>query len=299
MNKFKNKNVVITGAASGIGRAFAIALAQRGANLLISDINLERLDKLNSLLKKKGIKVVSLKCDVSKHLDVKNLGKIAYNEFDMIDYLFSNAGIAVGGPFELLDISQWKRIFNVNVFGMIFLVREFLPKMVKQGGGHIIVTSSIAGTIGIGLLMPYSTTKFANAGFCEALYGEFRERGIKVSIICPFPLKTNLIETVGVSFPPELIVDKDSQTIKKIIDEGKRIFWKEFTREAIDLEKAVEIYIKKIEKEKLYIFERKEGRIAQFLRGFLPNLYKKQLRKLGEDLRSIYEQAVEGALQSS
>ena len=288
---FRNKVAVITGAASGIGKVFALYLAKYKANLVISDINLERLEETKAELEKLGVKVVAVKCDVTKQFEVKKLVKIAIREMEDIDFVFSNAGIAVGGLFGTLSISVWERIVNVNIFGMINVVQGFIPKLVEQGFGHIIVTGSIASNIGIGGLAPYNTTKFANAGFCESLFGEYHHRGIDVSLICPFPLKTNLIETIGIGIPPQLLEGINAQTISVGIKAGKRHYWNEFTKKQSILkgyaggflvERAIEKYMKKIRKKKLYIFERRYGRLLQFLKGFWPGAYKKFISAMGK-----------------
>ena len=121
---FRGKNAVITGAASGIGRQFAIQLAKIGTNLLLSDINMEKLEKVKKITESYGVKVVTNSCDVTKRLKVENLAKSAMNEFEDIHFIFSNAGIAVGGYFEDIELSQWKRIININIW--LLLLTNFL-----------------------------------------------------------------------------------------------------------------------------------------------------------------------------
>jgi len=288
---YKNKVAVITGGASGIGKAFAITLAKMGTNLVISDINLERLEETKKEIEKFKVRVVTIVCDVTKQLAVKKLVKTAIEEMGKIHFIFSNAGIAIGGHFETLSNSQWKRIINVNIYGNINVVEGFIPKLLEQGFGHIIVTGSIASNIGIGGLGPYNTTKFANAGFCESLFGEYHHRGIDVSLICPFPLQTNLIESAGIGIPSELLDGIDLQAMKIGIEEGKKYYWTQFTKKqsvlkgyagGFTVERAVKRYLKKIRKKKLYIFERRYGRMLQFLKGFWPRAYKKFIGAMGK-----------------
>ncbi|MFX1274453.1 MAG: SDR family NAD(P)-dependent oxidoreductase [Promethearchaeota archaeon] len=288
---FRGKCAVITGAASGIGKQFAISLAKIGTNLVISDINMERLEEVKKITETNGVKVLAISCDVTKRLQLENLAKTAINEFNDIHFIFSNAGIAVGGSFENIDFSQWKRIININLWGMIYTIKAFIAKLVEQGFGHVIVTSSIAGTIGIGGLIPYNTTKFANAGFCEALYGEYHNKGINVSIVSPFPLKTNLIETVGIGIPQDIIESLDANVAQMAIEAGKKVYWEKFTKKKIvsegfgggfTVERAIKLYLKKIKKKKLYIFERRYGKLTQFTKGISTHLYKKILRFFGK-----------------
>ncbi len=305
---YKGKNAIITGAASGIGREFAIRLAQLGTNLVLSDINMNRLEEVKKETETLGVRTVIMEVDVTKKAQVKNMAKTAIKEMGDIHFVFSNAGIAIGGPFDTLSIIQWKRIIDINLYGMIHVVRAFMPKLVEQGFGHIVVTASVAGTIGIGGLSPYNTTKFANAGFCESLYGEFAPKGISVSIICPFPLKTNLIETVGIGIPPDLLEGLEASCIDTGISAGKVHYWTEFTRKqsilkgfagGFTVERSVERYLKKIRKKKLYIFERRYGRALQFLQGFWPGLYRKFLRSFGKRHINCVQETYDIALETA
>ncbi|HMF31975.1 MAG TPA: SDR family oxidoreductase [Candidatus Lokiarchaeia archaeon] len=289
---YRGKNAVITGAASGIGRSFALQLASLGANLVISDINSERLTQVEQEIVERGGKVVSVVCDVTDTSQLANLAKISIEAYNDIHFLFSNVGMATGGFLPLLTPKLWDNIIRLNIWGMIYTINAFLPKMVEQGFGHIIQTSSIAGSLGVGGLSPYTTTKFAEAGFCEALYGEYFSKGIDVSIVCPFPLKTNLIENVGIGFPPGFLEDFSPEVTQEAITAGKSLYWEEFTKKSgvllngfgggWDVDCAVKKYLEKIQKKDLYIFENRLGRLFQFLRGFSPSLYKKILRILGQ-----------------
>jgi short-subunit dehydrogenase len=278
---FNKKNAVITGAASGIGKELAMQLGLLGTNLIISDINMERLEQVKEELEKMGVEVYAYHCNVTKRNEVNSLFEHVNTDFTDLHFLFSNAGLAVGGQFELFSRDQWRSIIDVNISGCVNMVSSFLPKMLEQGFGHVIVTSSIAGIIGVGGLIPYSTTKFANYGFCEALYGEFHSRGIDVSVICPFPLKTNLIETAQFSLDSNLMKDVPQEKLQYIVNMGKKHFWEEFTKDALDVSEAVEIYLKKIAKKKFYVCERRLPHVIYLLKGLWPNLAKKMVLKLG------------------
>ena len=173
-------------------------------------------------------------------------------------------------------VDNWKKVIDINIWGMIYCVTAFLHRMLEQGFGHIIVTSSAAGSLGVGGMLPYCTSKFANAGFCEALYGEYKSKGIDVSIICPFPLKTNLIEDVGISVPPELLEGLSPEAIEVGIKKGKKYYWDKYNENkgpltgfcgGFPVERSVNRFIKKIRRKKLYIYDRRYGRFLQWLRG--------------------------------
>jgi len=287
---YKGKNAVVTGAASGIGRCFSLQLADLGTNLVISDINKDGLARVQEEIAARGGKVIPVVCDVTDAAQTRNLAKIAIAEYTDIHFLFSNVGTATGGFLPYISVAAWTKIINVNLWGMINTVTAFLGRMLDQGFGHIIQTSSIAGAIGVGGLIPYSTTKFSNAGFCEALYGEYRKKGINVSILCPFPIKTNLIENAGIGIPPELLSDYGPEVVQQAIVAGKAHYWEEFTKKSfitkgfaggMDVELAVKKYLKAIQKKRLYIFENRLGRLFQFFRGCSPWIYQKILGMLG------------------
>ncbi|MHA1491664.1 MAG: SDR family NAD(P)-dependent oxidoreductase [Promethearchaeota archaeon] len=305
---FNGKNAVITGAASGIGKSIAINLARLGSNLVLSDINVKGLEQVKKEIESFGVKVIAVNCDVTKQTDVKDLAETSISEMADIHFLFSNAGIFMGGPFEFFSINQWKKIINVNILGMIHAVQAFIPKMIEQEFGHVIVTSSIAGSMGSGAVLAYSTTKFANSGFCEALYGEFKGRGIDVSIICPFPIKTNLIENYEFAFPPNLFEKLDADSVEIGKKAAKRFYWNEFTKKSgpfmgfcggFEIERAINRILKKISKKKLYVFDRRYGRFFVFWKGFWPGIYKFFLKLSGKRHVELIDQTFKEAIKTA
>ncbi len=191
---YDGKNAVVTGAASGIGRELAMQLAKMNVKLLITDINKERLEAVEKELEKMGSSVKSKVCDITDPGEVQALAARAKEEFETIHFIFHIAGVIAGGHYEWIPLQDWERVLKINVWGSIHIVNAFIGKLLDQGFGHIILTSSMAGSFAIGGLVPYTTSKFAVAGFGEALYSEFKSKGLDISILCPFPLQTNLIE---------------------------------------------------------------------------------------------------------
>jgi len=305
---YGGKNAVITGAASGIGKEIAVQLGEMGTNLLISDINMERLNSVKKEIEKFGVKVIAQKCDVTDINDVQKFTKLSISEFKDIHFIFSNAGMAAGGKFEWLSYENWEKIINLNIWGNIYIVSEFMKQFLVQGFGHVIVTASIAGVAGIGGEIPYSTTKFANVGFCEGLYGEFHSKGIDVSVICPFPLKTNLMETVSIGYPDDFFHGISEEKYKPALELGKKHFWEEFTKRqnifkggfagGIEVKHSVKDYLKQIKKKKLYVFERRYGRFLQFLRGLSNWGYKKFVRMMGNRSMNLIHETFHIAFNS-
>ena len=255
MEDFKDKNGFITGAASGIGRSFALALAKRGMNLFITDINMEDIEKVKFEIEKIEGKVLAGKCDVSKIEDFENAAKEFYSKLGDIDLLINNAGIAIGGDMTNIILEDWKKVIDINLWSVIHSLKTFLPRMLEKGSGHIVNVASGAGIMGSSEPLPYVTSKFAIVGLSEALYGRLKNLGINVSVIIPFVIKTNIwnINTTDIKYPPKLLKDYGKEKLKEvygaIIDDILSI--------GISPDLAVKKYIRGIKKNQLYIFDTK------------------------------------------
>ena len=184
---------VVTGGASGIGRATALELARRGADVVVADIHEERLAETVQAIDALGRRALAVRCDVSSDTDVEHLADAAFAAFDRVDLVMNNAGIAVLGPPHTVEIAEWERILQVNVLGLVRGVRAFAPAMVERGSGYIVNTASIAGIWAYTWdAAPYITSKFAAYGYSEALARSLRPLGIGVSVLCPGPIATNI-----------------------------------------------------------------------------------------------------------
>jgi len=185
-DSFKGKVVVVTGAASGIGREIALAFARRGAKLAVADINAGALEKVRLELTPLGSKVYAQVVDVSVAADVENLCESVYREMERVDILCNNAGIGIGGRFEDVSMDDWEWTLGVNLWGVIHGCHYFYPRMIAQGGGgHIVNTASGAGIAPLPLMTAYCCTKYAVVGLSETLRAEAALHGIGVSAICP------------------------------------------------------------------------------------------------------------------
>lgn len=195
MEDFNGRVVVITGAASGIGREMALAFARRGARIAACDIDGESLGAVRSELEAVGCEVYTEVVDVSKAWQVEEFSQNVYRDLDRVDVLCNNAGIAVGGAFEDIALEDWDRIIGVNLEGVVNGCYYFYPRMIEQGGGHIVNTSSGAGLAPLPALSPYNCTKFGVVGFSETLRSEGAIHGIGVSVLCPGIVATNITGT--------------------------------------------------------------------------------------------------------
>jgi len=182
---FKNKVVIITGASSGIGKACAIELASRGANLVLAARQYVTLCELTAELEKQyQIKAVAVQADVSKEADCEFLIKQAIMTFSRIDVLINNAGLSMRALFNGLDLSVLKNLMDVNFWGTVYCSKFALPEILKTKG-TIVGVSSIAGYRGLPGRTGYSASKFAMNGFMEALRTELLKTGVNVLVACP------------------------------------------------------------------------------------------------------------------
>lgn len=189
VNYFKGKVAIVTGGAAGIGHALCEELAQRGAVVVVTDINAEGAQQVVSTINKIGGRARMAHLDVSQAEDVHKLvGEIA-SEHGQLDYMFNNAGIGIGGCLQDLDLENWRRIIDVNLWGVIHGTMAAYKVMVKQGFGHIVNVSSGSGLVpapGVA----YCTTKTAVVGLSISLRAEAAGLGIKVSVVCPGFVRT-------------------------------------------------------------------------------------------------------------
>ncbi len=291
MKKLKNKNCLITGAASGIGRSLAIGLAREGMNLFISDIDMERLENVKKELEQIGVKVFIGKCDVSKYEDFVELAKEFHSRLGEIDLLINNAGIGGGGFVEDISLEEWKHILDINLWGVIHSIKVFLPRMLERGSGHIVNTGSAAGIIGLSCHLQYVASKFAVVGISEGLYSELNIRGINVSVICPTGVKSNIIDKSTIEFPSSIVIEEINDINGKS-DDFKRTFWKNYMEKTKGStpEDVAKKYIKGIKKNKLFIFDKRTLPIAMLIKGISKKLYRKLLRKVGKEYLALIEE---------
>jgi NAD(P)-dependent dehydrogenase (short-subunit alcohol dehydrogenase family) len=186
---------VVTGGASGIGRACALAMARRGADVVIADVNEERMAGACAEIQALGRRSAGLRCDVSRDGELELLAERAIAAMGRVDLLMNNAGVVLGGPVEQIPMADWEWIVNINLLGPVRGVRAFLPHMLERGSGYVVNTASFAGLVAHNpLTIPYDTTKHGVVGFSAGLALYCKPRGVGVSVLCPGYVETNLSE---------------------------------------------------------------------------------------------------------
>jgi NAD(P)-dependent dehydrogenase (short-subunit alcohol dehydrogenase family) len=198
----KNKQVLITGAGSGIGRAAALAFARRGANILASDIQSPPLESLKCEVEALGVACRIYVVDVASEDAVKAFAEKVETDVGAPHVLVNNAGIGYLGKFLESDLEHWKRILNVNLMGVVHGCRFFLPGMLQAGGvRQVLNLASGAGNFPIPSLAAYSASKFAVSGFSETLRMELIDTPITITTVCPGVINTAIM-TRGMHVSP-------------------------------------------------------------------------------------------------
>jgi len=202
---FKQQTAVITGAGSGIGRATALAFAREGAEVVISDINPERAERVAREIVDLGGRAIGVRCDVSQSSELQALRKAALDAFGRITILMNNAGIVISGPFLEVDMQNWRRSVEINLFAVIEATQLMLPDILKAGTGHIINVASVAALYPYNVdRMSYNAARAAVVSFSESLAMDLWTKGIGVTLLCPGPTRTNMIENMHFIGEPAL-----------------------------------------------------------------------------------------------
>ncbi|OPA79260.1 oxidoreductase [Paenibacillus selenitireducens] len=189
-----NQVGIITGGASGIGRAIGKELARRGVYVMLADKNAEEGENAVQEIQAQGGNARFIKVDVSDAKQMHTAVHAVYEEFGRLDYMFNNAGISMYGEVYDMTLEHWERIMNVNVWGVIHGIQAAYPLMKQQGFGHIANTASATGLGPSPTAAAYATTKHAIVGLTTSLHYEAEAFGIKVSALCPAFVDTSIFE---------------------------------------------------------------------------------------------------------
>ncbi len=224
MKDFNNKVVAITGAGSGMGRAYAIEFGKLGAKLALADWNEENLLETKQMVQDLGVTEVFTKAvDVSVEAEVLKFAADVKVALGNTHIIINNAGIAGGGgPFIYGDAKVFQKVLDVNLNGVIFGCRAFLPQIVENNEGAVVNVSSVASLVGSPGSTAYNTSKFAVRGFTETLMVEFHKSPISIHNVMPGKIKTAIADNLGsdaykktLITPPEVVVRDVIKSIKK------------------------------------------------------------------------------------
>jgi NAD(P)-dependent dehydrogenase (short-subunit alcohol dehydrogenase family) len=274
------KRVLITGAASGIGRATAIACAAKGAHLCLTDVNREPLEEVASEIERaRGTVELVRALDISDHEAVSAMAKQIHTEHGSADIVMNVAGIAVWGTVDRLTHEQWRRVVEVNLMGPIHVLESFVPPMISAGrGGHIVNVSSAAGLFGLPWHAPYSATKFGLRGLSEVLRFDLRRHDIGVSLVCPGAVDTGLVNTVEIAG-----VNLSDPTLER--------FTARFRRRAVTPETAAAKIIDGIERNRYWVYTSRDIQLGHLVQRWCEPAYLRAMSKANDVFTKLAERA--------
>jgi NAD(P)-dependent dehydrogenase (short-subunit alcohol dehydrogenase family) len=249
--------VLITGAASGLGLALAQQLVERGCRVLGTDVHAELPDSLRDVA---GVSYQRL--DVTQDVDWACARDRVLEEWDGLDYLFNNAGVAAGGRIELSEMDQWQWIVDINLLGVARGCRTFTPMFKDQGSGHIVNTASAAGLVHPPRMSEYNAVKAGVVALSETLFHELKPFGVKVSVVCPTFFRTNL--TTSLRGKDEAA----NQSAAKLIDKAK-----------LGADVIAARVVTGVEKSRHIILTDRDGKVAYAAKRFARPLYYSMMNK--------------------
>lgn len=263
MKKFDNKVVWITGASSGIGEATAYCFAQEGATLILTALEADLLEKVkNKALSLGSPAVTLLPYNLANLEGLDALVQEAWSAYGKIDIMYNNAGISQRANTIDTEMHVIRKVMDVNYYAPVIITKALLPKMIAQGGGQLVATTSIAGRFGFPLRCAYSSSKHALYGFFETVQAEYYDQNIRVTLVCPGRVRTNI------SF---YALEKDGKQHGKL-DAGQA--------GGITPEKAGKKIMNAIYKQKREVLVGSKELLMVYFKRFLPSLAALMARKI-------------------
>jgi NAD(P)-dependent dehydrogenase (short-subunit alcohol dehydrogenase family) len=190
---------VVTGAGSGLGRALSVELGRRHGRVVVSDVNARSAEETAELVRSEGGEARVVPCDVTKPEEVERLAQETEAILSVVDLVINNAGVASAGAIGEMSLADWKFVLDVNLWGVIHGCHAFVPRLRKQGAGHILNIASAAGLVSAPYMAAYNASKAAVVALSETLYVELQPVGIGVTVACPMFFRTNIASSARVT----------------------------------------------------------------------------------------------------
>lgn len=280
MKDLDAKICVITGAASGIGRATALLVAGKGARLVLTDVDARGLAKAVADVEAKGAQVIhSAPFDISDHGAVTTFAADVHAKVPSVDVVMNIAGTSIWGSIENLQHEHWQQMVDINLMGPISVLEAFVPPMIAANrGGHIVNVSSAAGLFGLPWHAAYSASKFGLRGVSEVLRFDLAPHDIGVSVVCPGAVKTPLVGSMRI-----IGVDQSSPEVKKT--------QARFEKHAITSERAAECIVEGIERNRYLVLTSPDIKIGHLAQRLFPPGYRVAMKRLNRELMAVVRKA--------
>jgi NAD(P)-dependent dehydrogenase (short-subunit alcohol dehydrogenase family) len=270
---FADKKCFITGAASGIGRASALAAARKGAVLLLTDVNAERLEDIADEARASGGEVaLAAPADVTDHEAITALAGRVHESYGSVDVVMNVAGISTWGAVDELTHEDWRAQIDVNLMGPIHVIEAFIPPMIEAGrGGHLVNVSSAAGLFGLPWHAAYSAAKFGLRGISEVLRFDLERHGIGVTLVCPGAVDTPLVDTVRI-----IGVDREHPSVRKM--------QRHFQRRAVSPERVAEQIVHAVERNRYLVLTSRDIKVGHWFQRKFSLPYRVAMRRLNDQM---------------
>lgn len=280
IRSFDNKKCLITGAASGIGRATAVLCAAEGAELFLTDINEIELKRVVDEIRASGGRVSAHRAfDVAQIDAVREFADAIHGTHGTMDVVMNVAGISTWGTLDSMQHRHWRQIIEVNLMGPIHVIECFVTPMISAGrGGHLVNVSSAAGLFGLPWHAAYSASKFGLRGISEVLRFDLERHRIGVSLVCPGGVRTGLVGTIQI-----LGVDAEHRYVKKMKQS--------FERHAVSPEQAARAIVKGVKRNTYLVFTSNDIRFGHLFQKLVPFAYEMTMRKLNDQLHRLKQAA--------
>jgi NAD(P)-dependent dehydrogenase (short-subunit alcohol dehydrogenase family) len=262
--KLSGRTAVITGAGSGIGRGIAQALARRGCNLALADVNAAGLDETAALLS--GVNVSSHRIDVSNRDQCRALPDAVLAQHGRVDLLFNNAGVAIGGTFDQADEADFDWLMSINFTAVVTLTRAFMPHLKQSDAARVVNTSSLYGLIAPPGQTAYCASKFAVRGFSESLRNELamENSNVGVTVVHPGGVNTAIARNARA---PRHITNAEAIAAERLKEEFQRKFL------TMPPERAGEIIVAAVEKDRARVLVGNDAKVAALVERLAPVAY--------------------------
>lgn len=253
----------ITGAGSGLGRAFALELAARGVSVCCTDVRAETAAETAELVRARGVRSIGLACDVRDMADVERAVALAERELGPLDLCVNNAGIMTGGDLGSIPLEEWKLTVDINLWGPVHGMHACTPRFKSRGRGHFLNVASIAGVLASPETAPYNMTKAAVISLTETAFAELGKWDIGATVLCPTAVKTGIFESMRSSNP----------THRKLAEKNAR------SAGPREPDAIARIAIDACEAGQLYVFPQPDAKAVWYAKRFMPTWFTRLARR--------------------